>query len=324
MSDSGLTILLCQCLRIISFKGIMMKVAVLLSTYNGERYLKEQVDSILAQTGVDVTLYVRDDGSSDKTVEMLREYGDDRIVVNVAENAGPANSFMELVYSVPSQYDYYAFADQDDIWDEDKLCVACTSMTSNERPTLYASNQTVADAEGKAQRKRYDFVPPYDLLNIIDKNYLSGCTFVMNNALMTLIKSKNPSKELLSSRMHDTWIIAVAAALGKVIYDDTPHIRYRQHEVNVVGVREESTGKKIKQKMGGKHINYHAAFADELLELYGTDLTGENRKIAELYSNSKTLSGKLKLLRSQEFKTGYRRKKSTFAIKLLFFEGRTK
>lgn len=301
-----------------------MRVAVLLSTYNGERYLKNQIDSILGQTGVDVTLFVRDDGSSDNTVKILMENKIKGIHVSVGENKGPANSFMEMVYSVPEEFDYYAFADQDDVWDSDKLLAACLKLNEPDTPTLYTSNQMIADSDSNDIKKRYNVPPPYDLLNIIDKNYLSGCTFVMNKTLMALIKSKKPSEELLQSRMHDTWIIAVAAGAGRVIYDDTPHIHYRQHDANVVGVRDETSSIRIKQKVRGNHINYHAVFADELLALYGDVLTSENKRIVELYSTTKTVGGKLKFLLSREFNNGYKRKKITFALKLLFFEGKRK
>ena len=103
----------------------MDKVAILMSTYNGEKYLDEQIGSILAQEGVDVTLYIRDDGSSDRTAEIIKYYCKryHNVSFTQGENLGVGNSFMQLVYDAKDVYDYYAFADQDDIWLRDKLSV---------------------------------------------------------------------------------------------------------------------------------------------------------------------------------------------------------
>lgn len=96
----------------------MYKVAVLLSTYNGSKYIKEQIDSILSQEGVNIDIYIRDDESTDETVNIIYEYKSNNIFLTEGKNIGVGNSFMELLYSVPEIYDYYAFADQDDIWSE--------------------------------------------------------------------------------------------------------------------------------------------------------------------------------------------------------------
>ena len=129
----------------------MYKVAVLMSTYNGEKYLREQIDSILAQEGVDVTLYIRDDGSSDSTIEIINEYltKTNRIKFYIGENIGVGNSFMQLVYDCPEDYDYYAFSDQDDIWLTEKMQVAVDSLKEYSNPFLYCSNQILVDKNGK-------------------------------------------------------------------------------------------------------------------------------------------------------------------------------
>ena len=102
-----------------------MKVAILLATYNGEKYLREQIDSILKQNGVDLTLYVRDDGSTDGTIDLLKEYvvNTKAVKLDIGKNLGVGNSFMQLLYDCPNDFDFYAFSDQDDIWDENKLYV---------------------------------------------------------------------------------------------------------------------------------------------------------------------------------------------------------
>lgn len=125
----------------------MYKVAVLLSTYNGSKYIKEQIDSILSQEGVNIDIYIRDDGSTDETVNIIYEYKSNNIFLTEGKNIGVGNSFMELLYSVPEIYDYYAFADQDDIWSEKKIRIAIEVLQKNKKH-LYASNQELIDKSG--------------------------------------------------------------------------------------------------------------------------------------------------------------------------------
>ena len=109
----------------------MKTVYVMLSSYNGEKYIAEQIDSILHQTGVSVTLAIRDDGSSDGTGEILRRYASENENVKVAfgENVGYAKSFFELIKTSPEGFDYYALSDQDDVWTEDKLKSTCVWLS---------------------------------------------------------------------------------------------------------------------------------------------------------------------------------------------------
>ena len=110
----------------------MRNILVLMSTYNGEKYLKEQIDSILAQKNVEVTIQVRDDGSTDGTIRILEEYQKcGKLNWYSSTNMGPAKSFLDLVYNAPLKYDYYAFCDQDDYWKEDKLYKAIETVSEN-------------------------------------------------------------------------------------------------------------------------------------------------------------------------------------------------
>ena len=142
----------------------MEQVTVLMSTYNGKRFLKEQIESILNQSGVEVTLVIRDDGSSDGTKEILKEYGRlDNVKVLFGENEGPAMSFMSLVRGAEMETEYLAYADQDDIWLPEKLKEAVSAIGHRrERAVLYCSNQTVADEEGHGICLRYKEDPDHD------------------------------------------------------------------------------------------------------------------------------------------------------------------
>ena len=128
----------------------MDSVVVLMSTYNGERFLEEQIESILKQKDVDVVLYVRDDGSSDRTKQILDEYQrkNAQMLVSYEKNEGVGNSFMDLVYMAPETSDYYAFADQDDIWRDTKLIEAIKLLKQSGK-NLYVSNQDEIIIQGE-------------------------------------------------------------------------------------------------------------------------------------------------------------------------------
>lgn len=141
----------------------MKKVQVLLSTYNGEKYLKEQIESILKQKEVDIHLLVRDDGSSDSTIKILEEISNKnkKITFYKGKNIGPARSFMELLKK-SEEADYYSFADQDDIWEENKIISAINKLKNTNEPELYLSalgivNEKLENIETKKVSGKYTF-----------------------------------------------------------------------------------------------------------------------------------------------------------------------
>ena len=124
------------------------EICVLLSTYNGEKYLREQLDSLVCQENVELKILIRDDGSKDSTLQILKEYSkkDARITYFVGNNVGPAQSFFDLIIKSPDA-DYYAFCDQDDVWDKDKLEIAVGFLEKedNSKPNMYYSNLRIVD-----------------------------------------------------------------------------------------------------------------------------------------------------------------------------------
>lgn len=135
----------------------MRNILVLMSTYNGEKYLKEQIDSILAQKNVEVTIRVRDDGSTDGTIRILEEYQKcGKLNWYSSTNMGPAKSFLDLVYNAPLKYDYYAFCDQDDYWKEDKLYKAIERLEHfDDKPALYHCELEIVDENRKCGAFRF-------------------------------------------------------------------------------------------------------------------------------------------------------------------------
>ena len=125
-------------------ESIKLKVTVLLSTYNGHQHIKELVDSVLMQDSVDVKLQVRDDGSTDDTIDILRSYNDSRITVKKGENLKPALSFLTLLRECDDS-DYYAYCDQDDYWYPNKLITAINELKIIQDPALFISTYDVCD-----------------------------------------------------------------------------------------------------------------------------------------------------------------------------------
>ena len=208
---------------------------VLMSTYNGQQYLAEQLDSIMEQTyRGQITVLIRDDGSRDVTQEIAMRYpqdGDSKVVFTQAKNVGPQRSFLELIRTAPKA-DYYFFADQDDVWDADKFAVATEAMAQYDEPVCWCSNfrhshMDLTIYEEKALAKPPVFTP----LQIIFYNQIPGCVMGFNGKLMELLQQL----ELEDCMMHDSLALALAAACGRVIYDEQPRITHRIHMRNVVG-----------------------------------------------------------------------------------------
>lgn len=223
-----------------SFK-IPPNVAVCLAAYNGMRWLPEQMDSILAQTGVLVTVFVSVDCSSDGTEEWInqRAVGESRIVVlpHGEHSGGPAQNFFRLLREVDfSSFDYISFSDQDDIWLTNKLFRAHEVLLET-RADAYSSNVLAFWPSGRKSlikksqpQKRWDF---------LFEGGGPGCTYVMKIALARALQSllRERWREVREVWMHDWFSYAFARANGyHWIIDEYAGMLYRQHEENQVGV----------------------------------------------------------------------------------------
>ena len=215
------------------------RVLVLVSTYNGERFLSQQLDSIINQQDVDVSILVRDDGSSDKTMQILEDYASkyQNLQYYQGTNVGPCMSFFDLLKHAEG-YDYYAFCDQDDVWDDDKLICALRIIEEqhNNTPVLYCSNLNVVDENMHFYRKAHSckYNPLNRYAGLIDF-YAVGCTEVFNQPAADMVKAHIRNDCL----MHDSWMFMICNFFGIVIYDNNAHINYRQHHNNVVGTNKD-------------------------------------------------------------------------------------
>ena len=285
-------------------------VAVLMSTYNGQQYIEEQLNSIFNQKEVKVTLFVRDDGSTDHTLDIIESYKKrfNIIMLPFDQNKGPGLSFMLLLYYVmglPTKYDYYSFADQDDIWLDVKLKEAIKKIKDEGTCVLYSSNQWLYENEKKGEL-RYNVKPDLTLVGHISKNLLSGCTMVFDLKMAERITSFTcPPKSLLDFRMHDAWIALIATLYGSFIYDENSYILYRIHNANTVGVKKESAFKRLKLFLGlgtntKKYKNVRSTTAKLLLE-HQNDYDQESNKILNTVAYyQKGLINKLHLMQMKD------------------------
>lgn len=215
------------------------KIAVLMSSYNGERYIGRQIKSILAQKlHGELTLFIRDDGSKDGTVEIIKKYcdTDNRIRLIEGKNIGSVASFFEVLKAAQG-YDYYAFSDQDDEWDSDKLEIAVKRLEKEDGtiPLLYGSTTRVVDGQGNFIRISQKEERPITFYNAIIQNFMAGNTQVFNENLAKYLREQLDYRSIY---VHDSFVLNTAIICGKVIFDNEPHMNYRQHENNQIGVKE--------------------------------------------------------------------------------------
>lgn len=218
-------------------------VAILLATYNGEKYLAEQLDSLYNQTYKDWTIYVHDDGSTDHTVDILKEYAfkhDNLIILDYPSQHGPKDNFLSLLQKIEA--DYYFFCDQDDVWLDTKIEKSLVRMIEQESltpnvPILVYSDLYIVDA---ALRIEYDSfmhhaqIYPQFITNfseIAAINLVTGCTMLINHQ-----GKKTIVFPTTKATMHDTWITACILKYNGVLsLIPSPLIYYRQHENNNIG-----------------------------------------------------------------------------------------
>jgi hypothetical protein len=226
----------------------MAAVVIVLSCYQGARYIGEQIESIRSQTFRDWALLVRDDGSLDVTPEIVRRYAreDARIslVTDGRGNLGPLGSFGVLLeYALERQAAYVALSDQDDVWQAEKLERELALLRAHEasagvgHPTLVHSDLAVVDRDLRPinpsylRFQRLQHVADDPLRRLLLQNFVTGCTVVLNHALLRV------ATPVPSVVMHDWWLAQCAAALGTILFLPEPTVLYRQHGANTLGSR---------------------------------------------------------------------------------------
>lgn len=215
------------------------KVAVLLCTYNGSKFIRKQLDSIVNQIHLNWVIYASDDGSTDETLDILKEYqtrlGEDRIFILEGPRRGFAWNFISLLNVVHDDTVYYAFSDQDDVWLDDKLqrAVLMLDALDHEIPALYCGRTMLVDEHDQCIGYSPLFSKKPSFRNALIQSIAGGNTMMMNNVAKDLIIKTPRWEEIVS---HDWWIyIVITGCGGNVIYDPNPTIKYRQHSDNLIG-----------------------------------------------------------------------------------------
>ncbi len=211
-----------------------MRVVVLMSTYQGVRYVAEQLRSILDQLPPGGRIVVRDDGSTDGTPDTILALGDGRVTLTRGPNIGFARSFLTLLAEAPEDADMVMLADQDDVWLPHKIQRAWARLAPLAGvPALYCSRLQLVDAQLQPLgltplRKR-----PPSFQNALAENIVTGCTAAMNVPAVRLVRQCGDPALV---HFHDWWCYLVVAAFGRVVYDPEPTVLYRQHGGNVIGM----------------------------------------------------------------------------------------
>lgn len=282
----------------------MKKILVLLSSYNGGEYIEKQINSILEQEGVEVGLLIRDDGSSHNFLLFLDNLvsSHSNIILLKEKNIGCAESYKRLMlmaFEEIPHYDYFAFADQDDYWMEDKLSTAvdCLSQYKDDQPVMYCSNLMLADKDLRpmgVMRKNEETIPNNKIAGFL-YNMATGCTLVMNPTVIKMFHDYQPK----NLHLHDSWIYYMCLYFGTVIYDSTPHILYRQHGKNVDGwPKSKWAFFKRKLKRLANENSYHAdVMCKEFLSVYSERIPQSEKKALNLMANYRNnLCCKMQLL----------------------------
>ena len=269
------------------------RVIVMLTTYNGEKYLPALIESVLGQTHKNISLYIRDDGSTDSTLQILETHKNNpSFIITAGENIGTMQSFFELLASA-GDAPYYSFCDQDDVWLPDKISRAVEKLSDhNETPAAYFCRLDIVSED----LRHIAYTPLYKKLlglkTSICGNVLTGMACVINKKARELIISRLPDFAV----MYDWWVYIVVSAFGKIIYDDAPLVLYRQHGANVYG-RKTGFGllkKRVKKYAGGGYHKRISRQANEFLRLFGEDLKIEDLEFIKKFVAEKNFFDRLR------------------------------
>lgn len=289
----------------------MDKVLILMSTYNGEKYLEEMLLSLTKQEKCVIYMLVRDDGSSDTTLDILNKYKNRlNISITLGKNIGASQSYKYLVGNAKG-YDFYFFADQDDYWLENKIVNSTNSLKKNNEPTLYYSSAIVTD-ENLHKIKVTNKNERVDFKNYFLGSHAIGCTMAFNNKFLMILKSSYPKFNIL----HDAWAIRVASITeSKIIFDSSSNILYRQHSQNVIGVNSSLERYKSAYRNSLKYKNIKSKLAKEILTRLNDKIILNYRKDLTILANYKfNLRYRLYIVFARKF-----RKDSFFATLLFKF-----
>lgn len=268
------------------------QIAIFLSTYEGENYLADQLDSILSQNYTRWKIYARDDCSSDNTISILEGFHKTHLskidIKSNQKNSGFISNFLSMVCDQTIQAELYAFADQDDVWEEDKLqrAVEWISTIPKDCPALYCSRTITVNEDNVAEGFSPLFSKKPSFANAIVQSIGGGNTMVFNKAARDLIASAGADVKIAS---HDWWsYILVSGCGGEVFYDPHPSIRYRQHSNNFIGTNNSMKARlnRICMLFQDRFKTWNQGHIDSLSKI-SHRLTNENLKTLDDFTQAR-------------------------------------
>lgn len=266
-------------------------VAILLCTYNGARFLEEQLDSVFTQEHSNINVWASDDGSTDRTMDILRNYrtswGEEKLNITSGPRHGFAANFLSLTCNPGIDADFFAFADQDDIWQSDKLSRALSQLQSipADVPALYCTRTRLIDEANNitGYSPLYRRRPSFN--NALVQSLASGNSMVMNKAAHDVLCKAGP-RHVAS---HDWWTYMLITGVGGIVtYSRHPSVLYRQHDQNVLGAPPgwRASRKRISMLLEGRFKNWNDINIQALQEVIEL-LTPENKAIVDTFSKAR-------------------------------------
>jgi len=301
-------------------------ISILLASYNGERFIAEQIRSLLSQAVQDFKLYINDDKSTDSTWEIISNLAvenPEKVVIsqNEMNSGGAKQNFLKMMVDIKD--DYVMLCDQDDVWLSDKIEKTLAKMVEMERehgaetPLLVHTDLCLVDENLKTVSPSYRLAMNADfsktsLRNMVSQTTVAGCAIMYNRALADKMTSV-PDFTV----MHDWWLLLTASAFGRVGFIEDQTILYRQHSSNEVGAGDVRTLRfklhkllrdgEIKRALSETYIQ-----ADCFLEMYNDELLSEQKDLLRRYSNIPNKCCKfarmLEICRLGSLKNGFSRK----------------
>ena len=220
------------------FESNLPSIGILMGTYNGEKFIAEQLDSIATQTHPNWRLIASDDGSVDETLNILAQYqkawGEQKLEIRQGPARGFSANFLSLACDASIDADYYAFADQDDVWQPEKFAVAINYLAKQDPaiPTVYCGRTAYVDDNLKPKGFSPLFIYPTRFRNALVQSIAGGNTMVFNRAAKKLLEAAG----VLEVVSDDWWLyLLIMGAGGKVYYHAEPYVLYRQHADSLIG-----------------------------------------------------------------------------------------
>lgn len=271
-------------------------VTILLSTYNGEKYLEEQLQSLFNQTyWENCTLFVRDDGSKDGTIEILKKYEkENKLILNCGENIGFVKSFFWLLNNAPKA-DFYSFCDQDDVWFEDKIERAVSMLSEKDlnNPQLYFSDYDFYSSNLKFISTRSTSKKTPSFYEALTDCRAAGFTILINTPFLDELKKINSNNIFY----HDYLMYLLSFCITFPIYDRTSTAKYRRHETNEsISIKEKK--KLLFWRIKNFLLKSDTKFSDTYQEILNSEIKipSEYKKNLLLFSTKKTFFVQLKKL----------------------------